>query len=132
MRETHRFLEIIQNYRDQIMPSWQIASGTIGEVISVTPLTIQVGSGLCLTEPFLVILATCSGQKEKMEFWMKRLPDGSYIEADEGDPDAIYGRGLFRNINGGLLVGDRVCMIRLEGGKTFAVIGKIQKKGDED
>lgn len=89
-----------------------------GTVASVAPLTIQVDQKTILTAAMLVLCESV------VDHWS----DVTVSLADENDVK-VTGRKKVK-IHGGLKTGETVLLVRMQGGKKFAVIDRIKPAVD--
>lgn len=75
-----------------------------GIVVDTSPLSIKLSEKIILSEPFLIVSRYLSDYKQKI---------------------ALDGKNQEITVFNALAVGDRVAMIRLDGGQQFYVLEKL-------
>ncbi len=98
----------------------------VGSVVSVSPLKISLSQQLTLTEQFLIIPQSLTDYKTKIEFTEKTK--GANIELNEVN----YNGSITLNatthevtIYNGLKAGDKVILLKMQGGQKYLVIDKV-------
>lgn len=97
-----------------------------GKVISTSPLKIQVEQKMTLTKEFLILTRNVKDYQVEMtvdhetEYKSGGSGDSSFASHNHG----YTGKKTF-TIHNGLVVGDEVIMIQMQGGQKFLVIDKL-------
>ncbi|EOR25306.1 hypothetical protein A500_10530 [Clostridium sartagoforme AAU1] len=97
-----------------------------GKVISIAPLKIQVDQKMTLTKEFLILTRNVKDHKVFMtvDHATEYKSGGSGDASFESHNHAYKGKKEF-TIHNGLVVGDEVIMIQMQGGQKFLVIDKL-------
>jgi Protein of unknown function (DUF2577) len=83
-----------------------------GTVISASPIEIEIHQKLKLTKEFLVMTERVT--KYEVD-----------LEHNHGGPSALAGKLTDTPIRTGLLKGDKVVLLRVQGGQQFVVLDKV-------
>jgi hypothetical protein len=97
-----------------------------GKVISTSPLKIQVEQKMTLTKEFLILTRNVKDHQVEMtvnhetEYKSGGSGDSSFASHNH----AYTGKKTF-TVHNGLVVGDEVIMIQMQGGQKYIVIDKL-------
>lgn len=83
-----------------------------GTVVNTGPLAIDIHQKLRLTQEFLVLTERVTRYEVDLEH-------------DHGGPSALSGKLTDTPIRTGLKVGDKVVLLRVQGGQQFVVLDKV-------
>lgn len=125
LRDMTDILKIIKKIAVDAVNSQKLSDVVYGNVISVSPLKVQVDQKLILEKEHLKL--TRSVMDHEIEITVDHLTESS----SGGSGDASYashlheykGRKKFL-IHNALIIGDRVTMIRVQGGQQYIIIDK--------
>lgn len=99
---------------------------SVGTVLSISPLKISLNQALTLTEQFLIVPQGLTDYKTKIEFTQKTK--GAVVELDGKQ----YNGNITLNatthevtIYNGLKVGEKVLLLKMQGGQKYLVIDKV-------
>ncbi len=97
-----------------------------GKVISITPLKIQVDQKMTLTKEFLILTRNVKDHKVFMtvDHATEYKSGGSGDSSFESHNHAYTGKKSF-TVHNGLVVGDEVIMIQMQGGQKYIVMDKL-------
>lgn len=99
-----------------------------GNVVSVNPLKIQVANDFTIPESMLIVPQHLTEYSVEINAkWTINKPSDDSTPTDDSIPNYDYElRGAdMITIDGSLQVGDRVAMLRQQGGHSYYVLDKI-------
>lgn len=126
MRDSGNLVTLIQRIAVNAVNSSKPTAIRFGKVISITPLKIQIEQKLTLTEQFLILTRNVKDHKVFMTVdHVTENRSGGSGEASFSSHNHEYKGKKEFTIHNGLIVGDEVIMIQIQGGQKFLVIDKL-------
>lgn len=98
-----------------------------GTVIRVEPLEINVEERFTLTEPFLILTDGIQRRIERFDLTHRHDYQESEEENQLKQTESALGE-LNITIKHGLMLNDRVILLRIQGGQQFVVLDKVVSK----
>jgi hypothetical protein len=115
-------VEVVKNAALEAVEASKPVNLLFGQVISVSPLKIQVDQKAVYTEKMLVLTRNVTDFEVDVAV-------SCQTEAAGGHTHAVKGRKRVQVCNA-LVVGDWVLLARMQGGKKFAVLDRIRNTAD--
>lgn len=126
MRDSGDLVGMIQSIAVAAVKAAKPTAIQFGKVINITPLKIQVDQKMTLTKEFLILTRNVKDHQVDMtvnhetEYKSGGSGDSSFASHNH----AYTGKKTF-TVHNGLVVGDEVIMIQMQGGQKFIVIDKL-------
>jgi hypothetical protein len=126
MADSNDMIGIMKRMAIEAVAASKPTSVVYGKVISTSPLKIQVDQKMTLTEQFLILTRNVKDYEVSMtvDHVTENTSGGSGDSSFASHNHEYRGKKLF-TIHNGLVVGDGVLMIQMQGGQTFIVMDKI-------
>lgn len=126
MRDSGDLVGMIQRIAVAAVKAAKPTAIQFGKVISITPLKIQVDQKMTLTKEFLVLTRNVKDHKVFMTVdHVTENKSGGSGEASFSSHNHEYKGKKEFTIHNGLVVGDEVIMVQMQGGQKFIVIDKL-------
>lgn len=89
-----------------------------GEIIAVNPLSVKVDQRFTLPADFLIVPESLTRHEVDLKHTHQYTDDGSTNNTSEALTQKIV-------IRPGLTIGDRVLMLRVQGGRRYVILDKV-------
>ena len=126
MRDFTDLLNMIKRASVEAVAASKPTSVVFGKVISTSPLKISVEQKMTLTAAHLVLTRNVTDYEVSMtvDHVTENKSGGSGESAFASHNHAYQGKKLF-TVHNGLVVGDEVLMIQMQGGQRYIVMDRV-------
>ncbi len=127
MRNTNDIIKMIKRAAIDAVQSLQPTSIVFGTVVSIEPLKINVEQKLTLTTAQLLLTNNVRDYDLEMtvDHTTENTSGGSGEASFASHNHAYTGKKIFR-VHNGLIVGDEVMLLQVQGGQKYIVLEKIK------
>lgn len=126
LRDFYDLLNIIKRAAIEAVNASKPTSIVYGKVISISPLKINVEQKMILTDAQLVLTRNVTDYKVYMtvDHTTEHTSGGSGDSTFASHNHAYKGKKLF-TVHNGLVVGDEVIMVQMQGGQKYIVLDRV-------
>ena len=123
-------LDIIKRAGTKAVDAGNPVNVMIGTVTKASPLEVNVSQGFTLSEDFLIITERVTKYEQNLKHkhgYIDTVPGTPPAPTPKNTEDANYDNDPLPKltIRHGLKVGDKVVLLRVQGGQQFVVLDKV-------
>lgn len=126
MRDATDLIRIMKKAALDVVDASKPTAIRFGKVISINPLKIKIEQKITLTEQFLILTRNVKDYKVQMtvDHVTENKSGGSGDASFASHNHEYKGKKEF-TVHNGLIVGDEVVMIQMQGGQKYIVIDRL-------
>lgn len=126
MRDATDLIRIMKKAALDVVDASKPTAIRFGKVISINPLKIKIEQKITLTEQFLILTRNVTDYKVYMtvDHVTENKSGGSGDASFASHNHEYKGKKEF-TVHNGLIVGDEVVMIQMQGGQKYIVIDRL-------